>query len=142
MMRWLGFILLLSYLTMLAVMAFAGKVSAAPLPEQLVETRYCGPPQRNADGTIKRSSAVLAAFQRIHPCPSTGLTSGACTGWAKNHIIPLACGGCDAVSNLVWLPGDIKSCGGSHCVDRYERNISALDPPLPDTGACVNRVVP
>jgi len=37
-----------------------------------------------------------------HPCPSTGKTSGACPGYRKDHVKPLACGGPDAVSNLQW----------------------------------------
>jgi hypothetical protein len=38
-----------------------------------------------------RSSAVTREFQREHPCPSTGQTSGACPGYIKDHIKPLAC---------------------------------------------------
>ena len=116
--------------------------SCVAMAGPLTETRYCGAPARNADGSIKRSAAVLAAFQRIHPCPSTGKMVGACPGWARNHNLPLACGGCDSVANLSWLPNDIKSCAGAHCVDRFERKINALTPPIPDTGACKNEVVP
>ena len=75
------------------------------LPKE--EMRYCGAPLRNADGTIARSSAVLSAFKRAHPCPATGLSTGACPGWIMDHVIPLACGGCDAVANLQWLPTDL-----------------------------------
>ena len=46
-----------------------------------------------------RSREVTREFQREHPCPSTGKTSGACPGYRKDHIRPLACGGSD------WLPG-------------------------------------
>jgi hypothetical protein len=49
-----------------------------------------------------RSRAVTREFQREHPCPSTGRTSGACPGYRKDHVVPLACGGPDAVSNLQW----------------------------------------
>jgi hypothetical protein len=49
-----------------------------------------------------RSSSVRHEFQLIHPCPSTGLTSGACPGWVKDHFVPLAGGGPDAVSNMQW----------------------------------------
>jgi len=49
-----------------------------------------------------RSSAVKHEFQLMHPCPSTGLTSGACPGWVKDHIVPLACSGLDAASNMQW----------------------------------------
>jgi hypothetical protein len=41
-------------------------------------------------------------FQRQHPCPSTGRTTGACPGFVKDHVIPLACGGPDSVANLQW----------------------------------------
>lgn len=110
--------------------------------DPLVEYRYGGAPMRNAEGAIVRRADVLAAFQRIHPCPSTGLTTGACPGWQKNHDRPLACGGVDAVSNLSWYPISIKTCAGSHCVDRYERKINALTPPVPDTANCGNVIVP
>ena len=49
-----------------------------------------------------RSHAVTREFQREHPCPSTGQTSGACPGYRKDHVVPLACGGPDAVTNLQW----------------------------------------
>jgi hypothetical protein len=29
-------------------------------------------------------------FQRQHPCPSTGRATGACPGYIKDHIVPLA----------------------------------------------------
>jgi hypothetical protein len=46
-----------------------------------------------------RSRAVTREFQREHPCPSTGLTTGACPGYWRDRVLPLACGGPDAVSN-------------------------------------------
>jgi hypothetical protein len=49
-----------------------------------------------------RSASVKHEFQLTHPCPSTCLTSGACPGYVKDHIVPLACGGPDAVSNMQW----------------------------------------
>lgn len=116
-------------------------ISFSAIANPLEETRYCGAPIRDSHGLIVRSHAVLAAFQHIHPCPSTGLTKGACPGWSLNHVIPLACGGCDAVSNLAYLPNDIKSCSGVHCVDRFERKINAAIPPHPDTANCVNEIV-
>jgi hypothetical protein len=98
--------------------------------DNLQETRYCGEPERYAaGGGIKRSSAVLKAFRKIHPCPATGLTTGACPGWAIDHVIPLAVGGCDAVSNLQWLPHQIKSSGDDAAKDRWERKVYA-NPPM------------
>ena len=103
--------------------------------DQFAETRYCGV-VRNADGTIHRSTAVLVVFQKIHPCPSTGKTVGVCPGWSRNHDIPLACGGCDSVSNISWMRNDVKKL-----VDSYERKINALNPPVPDTAACINTIL-
>ena len=97
---------------------------------------YCGPPKRDANGTIMRSAAVIREYRSIHPCPSTGLLTGACPGWALNHTRPLACGGCDSVANLTWMRNDAKKI-----VDGYERKIFALTPPIPDTAACVNQIV-
>jgi len=49
-----------------------------------------------------RSQAVLRQFQQLHPCPLTGKKTGACPGWVKDHIKPLACGGSDTIDNLQW----------------------------------------
>jgi hypothetical protein len=86
------------------------------------EYRYCGPPKRNADGTIYRSRAVVRAFKKLYPCPATGKSDGVCPGWAINHTFPLALGGCDAVYNLDWMPTSIKSCARPECRDRWERD--------------------
>jgi hypothetical protein len=94
--------------------------------DALRESRYCGPPARDDDGRIARRADVIREFQKLHPCPVTGKTTGACVGWAKDHIIPLAVGGCDSVSNLQWLPTELKSCSGN-CKDRWERKIYAPD---------------
>ena len=114
-------------------------VSLNVVANPLIETRYCGEPKRDASGTIMRRADVLAAFQKIHPCPSTGLTTGACAGWQKNHVVPLACGGCDEVSNLSWLPVQIKTCTSWYCVDRFERKI--YDNGIVNTDACTNVII-
>lgn len=108
-------------LALVSLPALAEPLSDHPV-SPLEEQRYCGPPARAASGEIKRRADVLAAFRRAHPCPVTGLSTGACTGWAIDHVIPLACGGCDAVSNLQWLPNGLKSVAviGK---DRFERKI-------------------
>jgi hypothetical protein len=49
-----------------------------------------------------RSAAVRREFQRSHPCPSTGLTHGACPGYIRDHIVALDCGGSDSSKNLQW----------------------------------------
>lgn len=90
----------------------------------LDETRYCrDEPMRTATGEIHRRADVLRAFKQTHPCPVTGEKVGSCPGWHIDHVIPLAVGGCDSVSNLQWLPVEIKSCPGKVCKDRWERDI-------------------
>lgn len=56
----------------------------------------------SASAKEHRSSSVKREFQLMHPCPATGRTSGSCPGYVKDHVLPLACGGRDAVSNLQW----------------------------------------
>jgi hypothetical protein len=62
------------------------------------DLRFCGAPARDANGQIVRSQSVLRQFEREHPKPQDGKV------WITDHVIPLACGGCDAVANLQWLP--------------------------------------
>lgn len=90
---------------------------------KFTELRYCGKPKRNADGVIIRSTSVKAQFKKFHPCPSTGLNSGACSGWAVDHIIPLVSCGCDSVINMQWLPNEIKSGAGILPKDRWEQKV-------------------
>lgn len=62
----------------------------------------CPTCERDARGRIKRSAAAIYQFRRLHPCPATGRTRGACPGYVIDHIKPLACGGADRPSNLQW----------------------------------------
>jgi hypothetical protein len=49
-----------------------------------------------------RNREVAKQFQREHPCPSTGRTTGACPGYVRDHIIPLCKGGPDTMANMQW----------------------------------------
>lgn len=91
-------------------------------PAFAADPRYCGPPARDADGTIHRSTAARAEFVRRYPCPANGQVTGACPGWAVDHVIPLAVGGCDSIGNMQWLPLSLKACAGQ-CKDRWERQV-------------------
>lgn len=93
------------------------------LPAVAADPRVCGPAPRASDGNIMRSRTVLRDFKALYPCPSTRRSTGACPGWALDHVIPLACGGCDAVGNLQWLPDSIKSASTPSAKDRFERRI-------------------
>lgn len=118
--------------------------TAAHADPALEETRYTSKVIRNSDGSIHRRADVVAAFKRIHPCPSTGKTYGACPNWQANHTIPLACGGTDTVSNLMWAHKSIKTGSAAtcpYCIDRVELKINAALPPIPDTANCVNEVI-
>jgi hypothetical protein len=64
----------------------------------------------------RRSHQVTREFQREHPCPSTGKASGACPGYRKDHVVPLACGGPDAVSNMQW-----QTVAAAKAKDGWER---------------------
>lgn len=105
------------YLLFLPNLAFSQPI------DEFKDYRMCGEVVRNSNGTIARRRDVLAEYQRLYPCPSTGRTYGACPGWALDHTIPLSCGGCDSVSNLSWMPRRAKSCNQPYCKDRYERDI-------------------
>lgn len=63
-----------------------------------------------------RSPQVTRAFERAHPCPSTGQARGACPGYVKDHVIPLCAGGPDAVSNMQW-----QTIAEAKAKDRLER---------------------
>ena len=53
-------------------------------------------------GRIVRSSTARHRFQKSHPCPSTGKTTGACPGYVIDHVKPLKRGGSDDPSNMQW----------------------------------------
>ena len=91
--------------------------------DPIVDYRYAGEVVRDADGKTSRSTKVINAFKKQWACPSTGLHKGACPGWAIDHVIPLACGGRDAVYNMAWMPDESKSCAADYCKDRYERKV-------------------
>jgi len=56
-----------------------------------------------ADSGTIHSRSAKSDFKREHPCPATGLrSSGACGGYVIDHVVPLACGGADAPSNMQW----------------------------------------
>lgn len=103
----LGLIGLLFFLpSSFAVLPGVTETTITKSVDRLTETRCCSVPERAADGRILRSTNVLNYFKQAHPCPANGLTTGSCPGWVMDHVIPLACGGVDAVFNIQWLPTD------------------------------------
>jgi hypothetical protein len=63
-----------------------------------------------------RSREVTREFQREQPCPATGGRRGRCPGYIKDHIVPLARGGPDAVENMQW-----QTVAAAKAKDRCER---------------------
>jgi hypothetical protein len=57
---------------------------------------------RDKRGRIARSAIARHSFQKSHPCPSTGRSSGACPGYVIDHVNPLKRGGADSPSNMQW----------------------------------------
>ena len=58
--------------------------------------------RRNSKGRIARDPKQKAAFEKTHPCPSTGKSHGACPGYVVDHIRPLKRGGADRSENMQW----------------------------------------
>jgi hypothetical protein len=57
---------------------------------------------RDSHGRIARSSTAKHQFQKSHPCPANGKTTGACPGYLIDHVVPLKRGGADASGNMQW----------------------------------------
>lgn len=87
------------------------------------EIRCCVEIERDKRGDILRNWSVKNEFRKRWPCPTGASQYAACEGWQIDHVIPLACGGIDAVWNMQWLPVEIKTCAGELCKDRFERKI-------------------
>ena len=66
------------------------------------QAQYAAGVKRDSHGEIERSSKAKHDFQKTHPCPSTGRTSGACPGYVVDHVQPLKRGGADKPYNMQW----------------------------------------
>jgi hypothetical protein len=76
------------------------------------DPRFCGPPKYRKE-RIERSEAQRSLFVKMFPCPSKRKGAPepfACSDWQVDHVIPLACGGCDTPVNMQWLPTRMKAC--------------------------------
>jgi hypothetical protein len=74
----------------------------APKSSARRASKRCTSCARDSHGRIKRSATAKHDFQKAHPCPSTGKTSGGCPGYVVDHVVPLKRGGADAPSNMQW----------------------------------------
>ena len=69
-----------------------------------------------ANAAQPRSASAKHAFQRNHPCPSTGQPRGKCPGYIIDHIKALACGGPDSPDNMQW-----QTVSDAKAKDKWER---------------------
>ena len=105
-------------IALILALSFLGNANALT-DFQVAELRYCGKPERWANGKIKRSRALVERFIAMYPLPAKYDRKD----WAVDHVIPLANGGCDAIVNLQWLPNSIKRTSSPDSKDRWERNV-------------------
>ena len=69
-----------------------------------------------AEARTKRSQSAKVEFKHQHPCPATGLPKGPCKGYVIHHIVPIACHGADALSNMQW-----QTVADAKAKDKWER---------------------
>ena len=55
-----------------------------------------------AEARTKRSQSAKVEFKQQHPCPANDSTKRPCKGYVIDHIVPIACHGADAPSNMQW----------------------------------------
>ena len=83
----------------------------------LLATVICATLLNAADARVIRSSGAKSQFKAEHPCPANGKRSGACGGYVIDHVVPLACGGADAPTNMQW-----QTTAEGKAKDKWERN--------------------
>jgi len=94
--------LLLALLLLFPVISFAGHYVHG---YHRKDGTYVSPHYSKGSGTgahSKRDPEKRREFTKEHPCPSTGKTSGACSGYIVDHILALKHGGADDPSNMLW----------------------------------------
>jgi len=72
---------------------------------------WCTTCPRDEHGRIKRSHSEVQKFKRL-----TGHPRG-WKGHVVDHIVALACGGCDCVANMQW-----QTIEDAKAKDKWERN--------------------
>ena len=72
--------------------------------------------KRDKNGRIVRSSKAVSDFKKQNVCPGTGKIEKSCKGYIIDHVVPLACCGKDAPSNMQW-----QTLAESKEKDKWER---------------------
>lgn len=79
-------------LTATAILEVGALIGNSRNPIASHSSEFCQRRERDANGRIRRSPA-RRAFQASRPCPETGLSTGACPGYAVDYVVPLKRGG-------------------------------------------------
>ena len=74
------------------------------------------PESTNAEARTKRSQSAKVEFKHQHPCQATVSPKGRCKGDVIDHIVPIACHGADAPSNMQW-----QTAADAKAKDRWGR---------------------
>ena len=69
-----------------------------------------------AEARTKRSQRAKVEFKHQYPCSATGSPKGRCKGYVIDHIVPIACHGADATSNVPW-----QTVADAKAKDKWER---------------------
>lgn len=62
----------------------------------------CDTCPRDKRGHIERSTSAKTEFRLTNPCPITGSSKGACSGYVIDHVIALKRNGTDTPDNMQW----------------------------------------
>ena len=83
---------------------------AVLLATPMAHAQVADPVRRFKDGDIYRSSAQVARFKTLYPCPANGARTGSCPGYVVDHKWPLFCARAeqervlfDVPTNMQWL---------------------------------------
>jgi hypothetical protein len=92
---------------------------ALDIERSLIRGRHTRPKctscMRDSRGRIQRSASAKRDFVKAHPCPATGRTTGACKGYAIDHVVPLKRGGADAPIRPAYARRAGERLPGSAC---------------------------
>lgn len=72
------------------------------LSTQLLASQKCDTCPRDSRGRIERSTSAKTEFRLTNPCPITGSSKGACSGYVIDHVIALKRNGTDTPDNMQW----------------------------------------
>jgi len=86
----------------LVLLTLAALALASDSPRSAPRDQAASQRRQPAAARPARSTAPRRAFQRTHPCPANGHTSGPCPGYVIDHVVPLKRGGPDTPANMQW----------------------------------------